>query len=228
MISVRYLLIFLLTFSCVSAQTEKEYYNQIQSETIMQNIDSFDNRFEKLNIDWLEKNGQKRNMGNSFSYLYESETDREVVQIYGSRKKGYSKFQHFSDSYFKLIKYYYPNGNIKEKGWMINNSQTKRGVWHEFDENGKLIKSTDFDTVSEFTINDVFRFCRLENIPVEKGYVRPSTGNHTIINRFYDDANKSYRWYVGWMKNYELRENIILDGKTGRVISREDVEVINN
>jgi hypothetical protein len=167
-------------------------------------------------------------MGDKHSYLHEKQSDTGLIAIYGSVAFGYSRIEHFNNSLFKMVKLYYPNGGIKEKGWMFNNSQTKKGTWYEFDNHGKLTKTTDYDKLTEYKFEDAIRFCELENIPLLKGYIQPSTGRHTNISRYYDEKTASYQWYIGWLKNFYLMEKIILDGKTGRVLHREEIEVINN
>ncbi|MEN9919419.1 MAG: hypothetical protein RL662_1855 [Bacteroidota bacterium] len=187
-----------------------------------------DNKFEKLDIDWLEKNGEQRNMGDNFNYQYQLESDIGLLNISGSKIYGYNRLEYFNNSLFKIVKLYYPNGGIKEKGWMFNDSETKKGTWYEFDNHGKLTKTTDYDKLTEYKFEDAIRFCELENIPLLKGYIQPSTGLHTNISRYYDEKTASYQWYIEWLKNFYLMEKIILDGKTGRVLHREEIEVINN
>jgi len=223
MINLKYLILIFLVFSWANVNTRVP--NNNQTENIMQSKEKIDSKFEKINIEWLEKNGQARKMGDSFSYLYETKTDTGFIQMYGYREKGYSKFVHFNNSYFKVVKHFYPNGNIKEKGWMFNNTSVKVGIWHEYTENGTLSKTINYDELTAFTIEDVFRFCTLENIPLEKGYIKPSTGNHTNINRFFDEETSSWKWYVGWEKRPDLGETVILDAQTGEILSREEYTI---
>ncbi len=134
------------------------------------------------------------------------------------------------NSYFSIYKEYYNNNNLKSKGLRFNNNNYrdpfKKGIWYEFDESGKLIKETDYDRPFKFTFEDIVKFCEKENIPITKGPVLQSTGFHTMIRR--STENQQPIWEIEWLKKPDVAETIIVDGISGKEISRRESEFINN
>ncbi|SHM25245.1 MORN repeat variant [Chryseobacterium contaminans] len=130
------------------------------------------------------------------------------------------------NSYYTLTKVYFPNGNIKTKGISNNTESLQIGIWYEFDENGKLIKEIDYDKPYKFTFEDILKFCEKEGIPLTKGPVLQSTGFHTTITRRIEKEKPI--WEIEWKKKFNIVESIILDGTSGKIISRRESEFINN
>ena len=122
------------------------------------------------------------------------------------------------DSYFELVKIYYPNGFIKMKGWEYVDV-FMAGIWYEFNERGTLVAEVDYDAPFTFTFDDVLEFCRKNKIEVQKGYVSQGTGFHTSINRWVEDGEPV--WYIDYLKEWNLIEILYLDGKTGKIICKE-------
>jgi len=132
------------------------------------------------------------------------------------------------NSYFKVCKYYYKDGKIKQKGLGFNGNAFAKGIWYEFDEQGKLIREIDYDKYYKFTFEDILKLCERENIEVKKGPILQSTGFHTSILRDYSPLNDQSTWTIEWLKKPYIIETIKLDGTTGRVLSRTDGKYINN
>jgi len=180
----------------------------------------FNDKFEKFDIQWLEENAEKRELIEMTSYVFRQKTDSGFILIDGNQKRGYWFFQFFNNDYFALHKYFYPSGKIQEKGWASNWSGVKKGLWYEYDTNGKLIKTTDYDKLTKFSIEDVVNYCRIENIPLRTGHIESMTGFHAAYNRYYDEEMKKYNWVIRIRKSYEFAEMIYLDGDTGKEIKR--------
>lgn len=132
------------------------------------------------------------------------------------------------NSYFMISKTYYSNGNIKAKGLGFNGDAFQKGVWYEFDEKGTLVKETDYDADYKFRFEDILAFCEREGIEVKKGPILQSTGYHTQITRHHSPILGKRTWVIRWLKKPDLIEEISLDGDTGKVLKRKDIEYINN
>jgi len=188
-----------------------------------------DNKFEKFDIAWLEENGTSMPLDNNiFTYEYRGKKDSSNYFLMGNKRNGYTYLHYFENKYHKIVKHYYPNGNIKEKGFMVNSSDTKTETWYEFDENGKLTKTINYDKLTDLSLNDVLRFCELEKITIKSGYQEPFSGFYNSIYRYYDENSSSYIWAVRWLKKHNLVEYIRLDGKTGKIREKTEEEYENN
>ncbi|MBO9620897.1 MAG: hypothetical protein J7539_17890 [Niabella sp.] len=134
------------------------------------------------------------------------------------------------DSYFSLLKIYYPNDNIKSKGAYFNVpwGGFKKGIWYQFDEKGNLIKEINYDKDYKFGFEQLLLFCDREKIPLGRGAIRQSTGYHTMIRRKELPAPDEARWTINWLKQSNVEETITLDGNTGKVLLRREQEYINN
>ena len=87
----------------------------------------------------------KKRKKNYSAYYY----DDGQIEILKSIKKDflYETFAIYSKNY-KLIKEYYPNGVIKERGkeyFSPDSDNFKIGIWEYFDEQGHLIRTEDKD-----------------------------------------------------------------------------------
>ena len=189
----------------------------------MKTITDIDNKFEKFDIEWLKENATAISDDKIPDYEYLKNNETSTIFMGGRKTYGYWVWKFFNDSYFAINKLYYPNGNIKEKGWHFNKETIdgfKKGVWYYFDESGKLIKEIDHDEPFKFTAEDVFRFCRQdERCNLVKGYV--SKRESSSIRRELQFLDyKNCVWIITNHLSGE-RETIILDGISGKVLSRE-------
>ncbi|MDC8101364.1 hypothetical protein [Chryseobacterium rhizosphaerae] len=186
-------------------------------------IPAIDNKFEKFDIDKFIKSTKK-----DTDVLREFLPNGNYIEM-SIAKSGKYYSESYKDSYFMISKSYYTNGKIKYKGIIFNvpwGASFQKGIWYDFDENGKLLKEVDYDKPYQFTFEDILRFCEKEGIPVTKGPVLQSTGFHTIITRRIE--NEKPIWEIEWLKKPSLVENIILDGISGKEISRKESKFINN
>ncbi|MGV0925391.1 hypothetical protein [Empedobacter tilapiae] len=133
----------------------------------------------------------------------------------------------YSYSFFMIYKEFYKSGMIKTKGLKFNVwGGFKKGIWYYFNEEGKLVKETNYDEPYQFTFEDILKFCEKENIRVDKGPILQSTGFHTTIRR--DVENGQPWWEIKRLKTPDTIEIIKLDGITGKVLSRTEQGYINN
>ncbi|KMQ59620.1 hypothetical protein ACM39_18500 [Chryseobacterium sp. FH2] len=159
--------------------------------------------------------------------------------------------EYIKNTYYLIRKGYYPNGNIEFKGISFNQDTFKMGIWYEFDENGKLIKETNYDDGYDFTLKEVIQYAEslktiqryedLNNEVFPKGeYTVLNMGDHNRIKK--DIRNGQKVWVIECheedipgerekpiIENGKVVGNaimliyteIVLDGKTGKVLSKK-------
>ena len=186
---------------------------QCQSQRANKNmIPIIDNRFEKFikNI-----NKSRIDEQSNLNYI-----------IYTGGKTGYSEVFYTKIGYFKLIKNYYPSRSIENKGVAFNNG-SEIGIWYFFDESGKLIKEENTDEGYDFKPKDVVKYCESHKIQMTKGY--QDNGFQTgIFKREMDNKKVWELTYAIRVGKEDIIEQVILDGKTGKVLKREQDTYIGN
>ena len=194
----------------------------ITTDTIKQEVNS---NFEHLDIEWLEKNGEKNSFGKGkFSYRYEYKTDSSYIQINGDNVNGYSSNEYLQGKYFYTFKNYYKNGNIKEKGLCFHLGSFKKGVWYEFNISGKLVETVDYDQFYKFTFEDILRLCEKRNLFIEEVISSSDSDIPTTISRYYHTELK-HIWVINWLKTSTIMQTLTIDGNTGKVIKTEDSRI---
>ena len=188
-----------------------------QNKSLM--IPEIDNKFEIF--DNFKYNNFKNNTSNTASIKLENGAYIEMIKV----KSGSAYYETNSESYFKITKDYYPNGIIKSKGISANIGTFQKGIWYEFDEEGKLIKEIDYDKPFKFTFEDILKFCEKENIEIKKGPILQN-GWHNRIFRSVENAQPI--WSIEHLKKRDLVEIIKLDGINGKILGKETYEYINN
>lgn len=172
---------------------------------------------EKLNIEAF----RQKKIGPEYKEQLESGIN---IHIYEAGGNIYYTESH-PDSYYTILKVFYSKGNIKEKGLAINHSLCMVGIWYYFDEAGKFINEVNLDKNYQFAYEDVLKYCKQEEIYVEKGLNYPKDIYFpTEIDRD-ESEGKSY-WNITYFnKKGVLSETINLDGNTGKVISRKSTPI---
>lgn len=203
--------IFLLTLIIVTSCNA-------QNKSLM--IPEIDNKFEKFD----DVKYQNRINKNEFT-LREINQNQSYLEMGFDRDGGFTIFT-YPYAYFSITKIYYPNGIIKSKGVSSNTGRFQKGIWYEFDEEGKLIKEINYDKPYKFTFEDILKFCEKQNIKIEKGPILQGTGWHNEISRTIENGQPS--WKIEYLKKTNLIEIIKLDGITGKVLGTETYEYINN
>ncbi len=182
------------------------------------------------------------NNGN-FDYSNVEYNNTTVVYTFGQKDKYYISLTYKKNSFYATKKTYHGNTMIKEKGIFFNgNENTKLGVWYEFDSKGKVINKTNYDEGYNFSFEDILNYCKKNKINIELGDARKFEGGfHSQILKGKRDGVKV--WIINYQdgikqaygniskngKNYEysIYDEIILDGKTGKILSKKTVDFGN-
>ncbi|WP_438712381.1 hypothetical protein ACSTS3_08425 [Aquimarina muelleri] len=91
----------------------------------------------------------------------------------------------------------------------------EKGIWKEYDEQGNLIKETNYDAPYKFTWEEVLEWIKERNINMESDYL--------IIARGSDESGTS--WDITWEKeNKSSLRRAFIDGITGKIIKEFDQE----
>jgi hypothetical protein len=148
---------------------------------------------------------------------------------------GFYKDIYFPRSHFRISKTFYPNGYIKSKG--LFGRDFKKGTWFYFNQSGRLIREVDYDApfTFTFTFEDVIAFCKKNghDIRLIKGFT-PRRGlsfdeGHLTTRITRETFGRNARWEIEYFSRLRpgvaefTKTNIILDGRTGKVLSKETV-----
>ncbi|WP_267403387.1 MULTISPECIES: hypothetical protein [unclassified Chryseobacterium] len=176
-----------------------------------------DKWFERFDVSRFNKNSSDK------TYLITSNTG---IILQDDQSPGYRERSYKASSYFKVYKFFYNNGNIEKKGLLFNEG-SQIGVWYYFDESGKLIKEENTDEGYDFKPEDVIKYCEIHKIKLPKGY--QDSGYQTSVQKRELDGKKV--WAISYSTTVEREdfiEEIILDGKTGKLIRKKQTPYINN
>ena len=131
---MKHLILILLTAlycTCCNAQKDKE-------ATTMKTTERFDVQYYKNKI--KEVNGKDGD--NSFA-IY---VDRDSTQVKVYFDKDYDALVTIPPfTYYKEVRIFHKNGILKKEGKRFFCSSIDIGIWHEYDNQGNLIKETDED-----------------------------------------------------------------------------------
>ncbi len=173
-----------------------------------------DNKFEKFDIVTFEKEStlEKRTVTTE-SYFLEEDT----------QSSGYVSVKYPNNSVFSIVKLFYKNGNIREKGIQFNNG-SEYGIWYKFDESGKLTEEENTDEGYQFSWDDVVEYCKKNKIKLAEGY--PKGGWQTEIFKETDGAQNI--WKITYQVAGELLNEVTLDSNTGSELSKREIIFSNN
>ncbi len=170
---------------------------------------------EKFDIKILKQ----KNRLDTFFLSYNNEST--IVRQLQDQSYGFIDRVFYQKTYFTLIKKYYRNKNIKDKGISFNEG-SPIGIWYHFDETGKLIKEENTDEGYTFTPEDLVKYCKKNNIELSKGY-HESEGYQTSVYK--SELNGKKVWKISYLISFNKQEKevkLTLDGQTGKVIKREE------
>lgn len=129
--------------------------------------------------------------------------DGSSIKQYGNSRSGYVEIvKPKNNDFIEIYKSYFTNGKIEIIGESFPNDFEK-GIWKEFDEQGKLIKETNYDKGFDYTWEDLLKFLKKRN-------VNPK-------NRYTDIHKENGNWRLSYIKGIYIYD-VILEGKTGVII----------
>ncbi|HEX8575366.1 MAG TPA: hypothetical protein VF677_03650 [Flavobacterium sp.] len=234
-------IILLININC-NGQTYQSQKNKNKMNQLVINKD-----FERFDVKQLLTNGNQKKgsseKGEYLSYEYVSQTGANTTYMYGIKNDIYISTLFIKNSVYAVKKIFHGNGTIKEKGVFFNgNDYTKLGMWYKFDENGKLIEKINYDEGYKFSFEDVLHYCNKNKINVELGDARKFEGGfHTQILK--EEKNGLKVWVIqyqdhtkpivgniskdGMNYEYNIFEEIILEGMTGKILSKNRIDMGN-
>ena len=136
---------------------------------------------------------------------------------------GSSCTEYYKDSYFMIIKNYYPSKNIKNKGIAFNEGSSI-GTWYYFDESGKLTKEENTDEGYSFTPEKVVKYCEKNKIELPKGY--HESGFYTRVRK--DVLNGKKVWVIEYLIPDGDIQKVVLDGQSGAELEKKVVPFISS
>ncbi|WP_228414511.1 hypothetical protein [Chryseobacterium sp. SNU WT5] len=186
------------------------FFIQCQSQKISKDmISNLDNKSEKLTK--IMKDSREDIIIN-----------KEHI-IYTSANVGFGEVKYNEETYFSFVKNFYPSKSIENKGIAFNNGSPV-GIWYYFDELGNLIKEENTDEGYDFSPEDVVEYCEKHKIQLPKGY--QDSGFQTKVDKREENGKKV--WKISHQISGDEIEKLILDGKTGKELSKKIVPFINN
>jgi len=166
------------------------------------------NKMKTFDIETFEKNKNHLN-----EYIFVTKDSTVIEQ--GEWQFGYEETIKPKNSYIFTYNKYYKNGEIKMTGDFFQNDFEK-GVWKEYNEQGNLIKETDYDAPYKFTFEDILKFIKKRKIDMNTSQFQ--------INRGFDfgnfDESKKDKpfWAITYEDGSDTMKVIILDGITGEIV----------
>ncbi|PWW16256.1 MULTISPECIES: hypothetical protein [unclassified Chryseobacterium] len=165
---------------------------------------------------------------NKFEIINTEEAKRIIINdnkttTFVSAKIGSSYTEYHKNSYFMIIKNYYPSRNIKNKGIAFNEG-SPIGIWYYFDESGKLTKEENTDEGYSFTPEKVIIYCEKNKIELPKGY--HDSGFYTRIRK--DVLNGKKVWVIEYLIPDGDIQKVVLDGQSGTELEKKVVPFVSS
>ncbi|WP_222931358.1 hypothetical protein [Xanthovirga aplysinae] len=113
-----------------------------------------------------------------------------------------------SPALFQTYRVFYYNGKLKLEGLQFPNDFEK-GIWREYDEQGNLIKETNYDEPFKFSFEDILHWIEERDIDMKAFDFR--------IARGIDDYGKP-GWDITWERaDKKGLRRAFIDGITGEI-----------
>ncbi len=147
----------------------------------------------------IETFNKKKNHLNEYNYITKDSTFIEQTEL----EMVYTEDIKVKDVLFIRKNQYYKNGNLKTSGLYFDASFQK-GIWKEYNEQGKLIKETDYDEGYKYSWEDLLQFLKKREVNIRDA-------NNTTITK----ENGNWRFdYIDGIYIFD----VIIDGKTGEIL----------
>lgn len=197
-----------ITFCCKpqsKKQTEVEKIIHYNMENKLEYNKLVNKDFEKFDIKRFDENKDEAE-----DYVYFL-NDGTRIREFGDKESGYFSELTTNNSIIMVIKVFSNSGSIMNKYPAIKGSECPLGIQYDFDEKGKLIKSTDLDEPYKLTIADMLHFLKKSNADFDRYF---------SINRVFDENIKIGTWtliFDGTYKNNQGKYLIEIDDKTNEI-----------
>ncbi len=228
----------LFFYNCKTTQqhiTQKQYVP----------INIIDSAFEKLDINDARLVAAKKRYGTTLPIEYTTSitdtlTNGDIIITYGYIDRYYDKWITPYKGWFKIKKEYYANGNINYKRMFNKTSRESSGKMYEFDKEGNLIKTTDFDegwqTPFETITELATHYAKKYNYNIDASINGVITEDHnyqnwmdTFVRIWREEKGDKKYWLIGLNKgHYENPDNkkcervvVLIDDATGKVIKKK-------
>ncbi|KAF2515036.1 hypothetical protein EYY60_02980 [Flavobacterium zhairuonense] len=214
----------LLFISCISQNKLLKIENK-KPERIR--ILKINNSVEKFEIsDLPDEIGANKKNKNEVIYITKTDNSYSARDKDGKTLLYYSKsaqigsafsgYDYSENPLIGLYKEFYPNNSIKTKGvycWF----GFKIGKWYNYDENGDLVSTEDFDNGFKYNVNQVFSYCQKNGISLEK----KESGYKTTISKYKSNTDNKNYWIIRY-PNYDKQVyiNFEMDGINGNVVKK--------
>ncbi len=172
---------------------------------IAQNHAQKTTKFKTFDIETFEKN----KIDNEYKIVTKDST--EIIQ--GQWHSGYDEIIKYKESHIQTYNKYYSTGTLKLTGDFYPRDFEK-GIWKEYDEQGHLIKETDYDAPYTFTWEDILKLVKDRKLDMDAyGF-----------EIFRGSSEKGTTWSITYNKSEKdmLLGIILIDGITGKIIKEFD------
>ena len=200
--------------------------------------------FKKIKEKYLKLHPDVNPQASLYGYNYDEKFDDKIINydFYETKIGGIqsgTELTYYNNSPFMIIREFYSNGNIKQKGLYIIKGDYYKGIWYYYNEKGDLTNSIDYDTYFKFSWEDVALFMNENSIEINLGKPKSENIFVEIRNNSYRmspasfDSNygkdpSEFLWTITWkQRNRPSNEytEISLDGITGKMGYRKKYTV---
>lgn len=211
--SITILNIILVLFSCNAQDKNKQ---TIQNHTEMTT--------EKFDIKTFNEN----QVNDTYSF---ERDDVKVEQIQTGEGQDllYTEYEiPNAPELFFIYKEFYSNGVLKEKGKRFKQGKFQKGVWQEYDEKGKLIKETNYDTPYDFNFEQLVKLLDDGEFNIDLLDKNTAVGRGVGGSDWKGKIDKNPTWYISWEKEPMRRETLKVDGINGAVLEQSHYQHEDN
>lgn len=115
-------------------------------------------------------------------------------------------------SLYEYFKSFHKNTHLKMSVKRVVRGNVILGIVNEYDENGKVIKTTDYDKPFTYSWEDIQKYCKDNSVDI--------LSNKTFISR--NCSENKCKWEIKYSGQYKGKYGnvitIILDGKSGELL----------
>ncbi|MFC5045096.1 hypothetical protein [Aquimarina hainanensis] len=160
-------------------------------------------------------NKKKKNPGYDGYYLKDSTYIRQFDAGGDGIYTNYIEVITHPNNFFQEYRVFHHNGKIKIDGLKFFNDFEK-GIWKEYDEQGNLVKETDYDAPYKFTWENVLELIKERKIDMSHEQFRVIRGS----------SEKGTSWAIVYdkPKTHDKLGVINIDGITGKITREAEID----